>query len=147
MAISPGASGSTSWVMDIKVSGLGSRILCPGSSFQSMPGKSGKERKGLCLTISKRSTSSSHFFLKCRSLYILYFDTLTNDLILILVFLDETSEGVFLLCLLELAETPHLKVYGNYPEELFHMKKFSCSKDFRSSMVEVFQIYVCIMRK
>ena len=48
----------------------------------------------------------------------LCFDTLTNNLILILVFLDQTSKGMFLLYLLELAETAYLKVYGNYPEEL-----------------------------
>ena len=77
----------------------------------------------------------------------LCFVTLTNNVTLILVFLDETSEGMFLLYLLELAETAYLKVYRNYPEALFHVKKFSCSKDFRRSMVEVLQIYVCIMRK
>ena len=82
-----------------------------------MPKNSRKERKNLCLTKPKLSISSSHFFL------------------------DETSEGMFLLYLLELAETAHLKVYGNYPEALFHVK------DFRRSMVEVLQIYVCIMRK
>ena len=60
----------------------------------------------------------------------------------VMVFLDETSKDMFLLYLLELAETAYLKVYGNYPEELFHVKKFSCSKDFRRSMVEVLQIYV-----
>ena len=94
------------------------------------------------LNDTKRSISSSYFFLKCRSLYILCFDTLTKNLTLILVFLDDMSEGMFLLHLLKLAETAYLKVYGNYPEELFHVKKFSCSKDFRRSMVEVLQIYV-----
>ena len=49
---------------------------------------------------------------------------------------------MFLLYLLELAETVYLKVYGNYAEELFHVKKFPCSKHFRRSMVEVLQIYV-----
>ena len=106
-----------------------------------MPKNSRKERKNLCLTKPKLSIPSSHFFLKCRSLYILCFDTLTKNLTLALVFLDETSEAMFLLYLLELAETAHLKVYGNYPEALFHVK------DFRRSMVEVLQIYVCIMRK
>ena len=128
--------------MDIEVLGLGTRILCPGSLFQTMSEKSGKESKSLCLTIPKLSISSSYFFLKCRRLYILCFDTLTNSLILILVFLDETSEVIFLLHLLELAETAYLKVYGNYPEELLHVQKFSCSKDSRRSMVEVLQIYV-----
>ena len=65
----------------------------------------------------------------------------------VMVFLDETSKDMFLLYLLELAETAYLKVYGNYPEELFHVKKFSCSKDFWYSMVEMLQIYVCIMKK
>ena len=147
MKINPGGSRSISWFVDIEVLGLGSRILRPGSSFQTMPKNSGKERKSLCLTKPKLSISSSHFFLKCRSLYILCFDTLTNNLTLLLVFLDETSEGMFLLYLLELAETAYLKVYGNYPQELFRVKKFSCSKDFRRSMVKVLQIYVCIMRK
>ena len=66
--------------------------------------------------------SSWYFFLKCRGLFILCFDTLTNNLILILVSLDQTSEGMFLLHLLEIAETAYFKVYGNYPEELFHVK-------------------------
>ena len=94
------------------------------------------------LNNTKTLISSSYFFHKCCSLYILRLDTLTNSLILILVFLDETSEVIFLLYLLELAETAYLKVYGNYPKELLHVKKFSCSKDSRRSMVEVLQIYV-----
>ena len=147
MAVNPGVSGFTSWVVDIEVLGLGSRVLCPGSSFQTMPEKKGKKRKSLCLAIPKLSISSCYFFLKCRGLYILCFDTLTNNLILILVFLDETSEDMFLLYLQELTETTYLKVYGNYPEELFHVKNFSCSKDFRRSLVVVLQIYVGIMRK
>ena len=107
----------------------------------------GKDRKSLCLTEPKLSISSSYIFLKCCGLYILYFDTLTDNLIINLVFLDETSEGMFSLYLLELVETAYLKIYGNYPEELFSVKKFSCSMDFRRSMVEVLQIYVRIMRK
>ena len=63
-----------------------------------------------------------------------------HNLTLVLVFLDETSKGMFLLYLLELAETGYLRVYGNCPVELFHVKKFSSSKDFRRSMVEVLQI-------
>ena len=122
MAINPEVSGSTSWVVDIGVLGLGSRIFCPGSSFQTVPEKKGKKRKSLCLTIPKLSISSWYFFLKCRGLFILCFDTLTNNLILILVSLDQTSEGMFLLHLLEIAETAYFKVYGNYPEELFHVK-------------------------
>ena len=98
--------------------------------------------KSLCFTIPKLSISSSYIFLKCRSLYILCFDTLTNSLIFILVFLHDMSEGMFLLHLSKLAETAYLKVYGNYPEELFHMRKFSCSKDFRNSTVDVLLIYV-----
>ena len=47
---------------------------------------------------------------------------------------------MFLLYLLELAKTAYLKAYGNYPVELFHVKKFSSSKGFRRSMVEVLQI-------
>ena len=96
--------------------------------------------------LNKTKTFNFKFALiiKCRSLYILCFGTLTNNLTLILVFLDETSEGMFLLYLLELAETAYLKVYGNYPEEVFHVKKFSCSKDVRRSMVEVLQIYIYI---
>ena len=126
----------------IEVFGLGSRILRPGSSFQTMPEKSGKERRSLCLPIPKLSISSSYFqFLKCCIYHVL---TLSQA---VFVFLDEASEGMLLLYLLELVETAYLKVYGNYPEELFHVKKFSCSKDFRRSMVEVLQIYVCIMRK
>ena len=113
-AINPGGSRSISWLVDIGVLGLGSRILRPGSSFYTMPKNSGKKRKSLCLTKPKLSISSSHFFLKFRSLYILCFDTLTNNLTLLLVFLDETCEGIFLLYLLELAETVYLKVYGNY---------------------------------
>ena len=92
--------------------------------------------------LNKTKTFNFKFALiiKCRSLYILCFDTLTNNLTLILVFLDETSEGMFLLYLLELAKTAYLKAYGNYPVELFHVKKFSSSKGFRRSMVEVLQI-------
>ena len=107
----------------------------------------GKDRKSLFLTEPKLSISSSYIFLKCCGLYILYFDTLTDNLIINLVFLDETSEGMFSLYLLELVETAYLKIYGNYPKELFSVKKFSCSMDFRRSMVEVLQIYVRIMRK
>ena len=121
MAINPGGSRSISWFVDIEVLGLGSRILRPGSSFQTMSKNSRKERKNLCLTKPKLSIASLHFFLKCRRLYILCFDTLTNNLTLILVFLDETSEGMFLLYLLELAETTYLKVYGNYPEKILSM--------------------------
>ena len=54
---------------------------------------------------------------------------------------------MFLLYLLELAERAYLKVHGNHPEELFSVKKFTWSTDFRLSMVEVLQIYVYIMRK
>ena len=54
---------------------------------------------------------------------------------------------MFLLYQLELAKTAYLSVYGNYPEELFNVKKFSCSTDFRRSMAEVLETYVCIMRK
>ena len=148
MAINPGVSGSQDpglWIWKFWIQGPGSFVL--GPHFRLCQKKKGKTRKSLCLTIPKLSISSSYFFLKRHSLYILCFDTLTNNLIHILVFLDETSEGMFLLYLLELAETAYLKVYGNYLEELFHVKKLSCSKDFRRSMVEALQIYVCIMRK
>ena len=60
MAINPGGSRSISWFVDIEVLGLGSRILRPGSSFQTMPKNSGKERKSLCLTKPKLSISSLH---------------------------------------------------------------------------------------
>ena len=119
MEISPRVSVSISWIVDIEVLGLGSRILCPGSSFQTMSEKSGKERKSLCLIIPKLSISSSYFFLKCHSLYILCFDTLRNNLILILVFVDETREGLFLS--IGISRVAYLKVYGSYPEELFHV--------------------------
>ena len=88
----------------------------------------------MCLTKSKLSVSSLNFFLKCRGLYILCFDTLTSNLIFNLVFLDETSKGMFILYLWELAETAHLKEYAYYPEELLSVKKMSCSTDFRRSM-------------
>ena len=84
------------------------------------------------LNDTKHSISSSYFFLKCRSLYILCFDTLTKNLILILVFLDDMSEGMFLLLLLKLEETAYLKVYGNYPEELFHVKKILLFQGFQT---------------
>ena len=80
----------------------------------------------------------------------LCFDTLTNNLILILVFLDQTSKGMFLLYLLELAETAYLKVYGNYPEDLFHVKKIPLFQRFQTSYgrgLADICIYVSTMRK
>ena len=94
MAISSGISVSTSWVMNIEVLGLGSRIFVLGPHF-AMPEKSGEERKCMCLTIPELSISSSYFILKCRSLYILCFDTRTNNHVLILVFLDERAKACF----------------------------------------------------
>ena len=110
MAISPGVSGSTSWVVHIEVLGLGSRILRPGSSFQTVPEKSGKERKSV-LNNTKTFNFKFVLFSQIPQPLIYYVLTLSHT---ILVFLDETSEGMFLLYLLELAETAYLKVYGNY---------------------------------
>ena len=108
MAINPGISGCTSWIVDIEVLGLGSRILCPGSSFQTMPEKKGKTRKSLCLTIPKLSISSSYFLLKCHSLYILEFPGipyfgLSNEIKTLKIFQDfqqHKSQGVPFFCFL-----------------------------------------------
>ena len=150
MAINPGVSGSQDpglWIWKFWVQGPGSFVL--GPHFRLCQKKKGRREKVCAYQFQNFQFQVRTFFSNAIAsiYYVLTFHTLTNNLILILIFLDETSKGMFLYHLLEIEETAYLKVYGNYPDELFHVKKFSCSKGFRRSMVEVLQIYVCIMRK
>ena len=133
------------WILQFWVQDPGSFVLVLILDYARKNWKG--EKKSVLNNTKTSNFKFLLFFQMPQSLYIIGFDSLTNILILILVFLDETSEDMFLLCLLQLAKTAYSKAYGNYLEELFHVKNFFCSKDFRRNMVEVLRIYVCIMRK